>query len=76
LGIQNGAGYGDTCVNHESEEQPYCYVDKNACTAEGIEWFESSSTVFNNTSIGYSYDVCPRNLNKIIFSDSLHQFTF
>ena len=67
LGIQNGEGYGDTCEHHESDETPYCYVDKNSCTAEGIEVFDSSNTVFNNTSIGYSYDVCLRN-SKLLFS--------
>jgi hypothetical protein len=58
LGIQNGVGHGDVCENHESEEQPYCYVDKNSCTAEGIEWFESSSNAIDTSSIGWSYDVC------------------
>ena len=61
LGIQNGNGYGDTCENHESDETPYCYVDKNACTAEGIVWGESSSSAFNTTFYGYSYEVCLRN---------------
>jgi hypothetical protein len=64
LGIQNGDGYGNTCANHEVEHEPYCYVNKNACTEEGIEWFESSSTVIDTTSIGYSFDICTRNQNN------------
>ena len=58
LGIQNGDGYGDTCANHEVEHEPYCYVYKSVCTAAGITWFESSSTVIDATSIGYSEQLC------------------
>ena len=66
LGILNGDGYGDTCANHDhdSEHEAYCYVNKNACTEEGIEWFESSSTVIDTTSIGYSEELCVCNFNK------------
>jgi hypothetical protein len=58
LNITNGNGYGDTCANHESETQPYCYVNKNSCHLAGIEWFESDSAVINKTSIGYSEELC------------------
>lgn len=58
LGMKNGQGYGDVCGNHEPDEQPYCYVDKNACTEEDIEWFESSSIFIDTTSVAYSYELC------------------
>jgi len=64
LGILNGHGYGDKCGNHESEDAPYCYVNKNACTEEGIKWFESKSIGIDTNNIGYSEDVCVRNFNK------------
>jgi len=57
LGIPNENGYGDTCGNHESDETPYCYVSKSACTAAGIVWGVSSSTIVGPL-VGWSYDVC------------------
>jgi hypothetical protein len=81
LGVQNQDGYGDSCENHDSdeypyenpepEEYPYCYVSTSACTAAGVLWGESSSPAFDTDVIGWSYDVCSRNLKTIIFSDSL-----
>ena len=61
LGVTNSKGLGGKCEGESWVDYPYCYVDKNACTEEGIEWHAIQYPELDSFLIGYSYELCHRN---------------
>lgn len=64
MGEKSVNGYGDECNNHHIDDKPWCYVNKNDCDAEDIQWILSKAKNLDATTLAVSYEICRSNQTK------------
>ena len=67
--VQNADGDGK-CLKNYYDVQPYCYVNTKACTAAGIEFFESEDPNIAKHGIGWSEALCSNQKTVFFFCSS------